>query len=239
MPSTECLDPQEYQGAVVAPIERLFRCNHCDGCRSFRRWLCYSRLLPAMGECDMVVEWTLTYAPQYATADRSRSVCDVQRLFKRLRRPAPPFRYFAAPEPHISGLLHWHLLLFFYGDVDFESLRSTLQPLWPFGRSSFALPRHSAALARYVAKYALKGHNRAMMSRGLGEDYWMHYVGDCLSFHEIDPTHRFPTVLTYDGERIIMPRKYREVLKEGLGIDAEVCLDPAYNHPLKGPQLHG
>lgn len=141
-----------------------------------------SRLLPQMDESAVTYEWTVTYDPLFATKLREESKRHVQLAIKRARKHGYRFKYFAAPEPHKSGVLHWHILLFF--DIkphqSLAVLRKDFHRFWNLGRTSFSLPRSGPSLANYVANYALKVGNLALQSNGLGRETWNQAVGDYL-----------------------------------------------------------
>lgn len=141
-----------------------------------------SRILPEMDEAAVTYEWTVTYDPLFATKLREESKRHVQLAVKRARKYGYVFKYFAAPEPHKSGILHWHILVFFRikPTQPLAVLRKDFHRFWNLGRTSFSLPRSGSRLSNYVANYALKVGNLALQSNGLGRETWNHAVGDYL-----------------------------------------------------------
>jgi hypothetical protein len=96
---------------------------------------------------------TLTYDEEHYPHDQSLSVHELQKFFKRARKPGRKFRYFACGEyGDRSGRAHYHALIFGCAFSDDE-----LRGLWRFGFTyTGAVTFESASyVARYCTKKAL------------------------------------------------------------------------------------
>lgn len=233
MSFTRCL-------SQIDTMDEVHRCWRCRPCRRYRRWLAFSRVLPHMQE-TFNYEWTLTYRPELATRYRTTSVRHVQLAIKRARKSGYRFSYFAGPEPHKSGLLHWHVILMFdpeFHDPDLPRLRSDFHRFWGMGRTSFSEPRSPSRFANYVAGYALKHGNRALASNHLGRAYWDHRIGDDLFLIECYALEKIDFLVRDFDASLIYPESAKLRLKsklQSMGIDASVY----FNQPADGIEEFG
>nr|QJB21400.1 MAG: replication initiator protein [Microvirus sp.] len=108
---------------------------------------------------------------QVGSSDHERAALltysDVQKYFKRLRKNGFPARYFAVGEyGGEKGRAHWHLLVFWQGEVPEHDPSTRENPVrfmerhWPHGWSRWeplgVNPEDTSAAVRYVCKYLRK-----------------------------------------------------------------------------------
>ncbi len=100
----------------------------------------------------------------------------MRRYVNRLRKglvqrgwPQVQFRYLWVPEPHKSGLIHFHMLLHEVAD-DMRIPKRRIEDMWGLGHAG-AKEVHSEAEAKYACKYLGKHHfeGRLAVSKHYGE----------------------------------------------------------------------
>lgn len=163
---------------------------------------------------------TLTYedsALTYADDQPCLVKRDVQLFLKQLRKRLEPrsLKYYCVGEygdqsRDISplGRPHYHLLMFYRGNLDRFTLHKFIKDFWTFGIAQ-VLPILGAQ--GYVTKYVMKFDKRehlvkpfSLISQGLGKDY---LTESMVNFHR---QHLTPFAMKPGGYKISLPRYYKD-----------------------------
>lgn len=195
----------------------LIACRKCWQCRENRvnDWVgrCIAESETAVASNSI----TLTYGrDEDGNDDHLRAAVltysDVQKYFKLLRRHGYPCRYFAIGEyGSVKGRSHWHVVVFWQGDVPPHDLESRfMERHWPHGWSYWEKPNPAAI--RYVCKYIQKdmgkaerqGHLAMSKKPPLGHEYFQQLAGRYVDqgVAPIEPYYWFGHVLNDEGKPV-------------------------------------
>lgn len=151
-------------------------------------------------------------------ADDEACLCksDVQLFLKRLRKRLEPrtIKYYCVGEYGEQwrpitpkGRPHYHMLLFYRGEIDRLQLHLIIKELWFHGIAQ-VLPVHGAQ--GYVTKYVLKFDSRehlvkpfSLISKGLGASY---LTPGMISYHR---QNLIPYAVKPGGYHVNLPRYYK------------------------------
>ena len=162
---------------------------------------------------------TLTYDDDHLTfADDEACLCksDMQLFVKRLRKRLEPktLKYYCVGEYGEQwrpltpkGRPHYHMLLFYKGDIDRIQLHLLIKELWFYGIAQ-VLPVNGAQ--GYVTKYVLKFDSRehlvkpfSLISQGLGAGY---LTPSMIQYHR---SNLIPFAIKPGGYHVNLPRYYK------------------------------
>ncbi|MBB3387281.1 hypothetical protein FHT82_000001 [Rhizobium sp. BK275] len=137
-------------------------CRECWQCRETKidDWVGRNIAESKTAKASHVV--TLTYGQDRTTGDIDHiraavlTYSDVQKYLKRLRTNGYPPRYFVVGEyGSMKGRAHWHIILYWQGEVPDHKLRENfMEKHWPHGWSYW--DKASPEAVRYACKYLLK-----------------------------------------------------------------------------------
>lgn len=184
-------------------------CRKCWQCRQNRVNDWVGRCIAETHTARHTRSVTLTYGRDLdGREDHERAAVltysDLQKYFKLLRRHGYPLRYFAVGEyGSTKGRAHWHVVMFFSGDMPEHQLAERVNERhWPHGYSFWEEP--TPAAIRYVCKYIQKdigaderqGHLAMSKKPPLGSAYFVELAGRYVSqgLAPQEPYYSFPDV---------------------------------------------
>lgn len=202
-----CLTPKKVGSASDGLV---VGCRHCARCRAIRVRDLVGRCLAEQVTSSRTVALTLTYRDgddPFAVVLYYRHV---QLMLKRLRKAGFSVRYICAGEyGTLKGRAHWHIVLFFQGEVP-ELPEMETRAEWEYWPHGFVFLQEAAAQGfHYLMKYTLKdGYQEAHVKNfalskkpPLGHVFFQKMADDLIAarlpLHS--PEYRFAHVKTSNG----------------------------------------
>lgn len=215
-----CLYPITIGKTEGLKRHKVVPCGKCITCKRRRQSAWSFRLLQEMQHSRSAAFLTLTYDDDHLVYGDGRATLykrDLQLFFKRLRKAQAKLtedsiKYYSVGEyGSRTKRPHYHAIIF---NVKPQLLfDGVLSGIWKAGH--VRVDECNIKTIQYVTKYVMKSNHEeydgvqpefSAMSKGLGRQFLTDKVQNYYKSHEI------PYLVWKDGQKITMPRYYKEII---------------------------